>query len=469
MPVLVRTATGTSPEVEDFESFAVGAVPPEWTAPLSPGVRNTFTVQSITGMGKVLQLFSQWQGSGSGSGFGRFMVMWTGGPSASANQTMDVLALLQITYYGANFQHPLTARNYFGKADSPATAEVWRGQSAWARVTSPQGVNVTSSENGAFFTPATANAAYDWGTALTTPWHWVRLRAYGKESTAIKVWPYAGGTPPASWMVDRDLAIATTFRGVAGVAHQYQLQSDTRLNIASVSVFVGDPGSGITVTGLPAGYSLDLDGVSFPSSGGSATATLIDPHFSGTMLRVLDESDQEVETQAGPLWEGDAFHLNLEPAAPTVAVEEGPAFGEALLTLSAVSDPDVGDTHDGRVRVAAAADPGTYLYDSGWLAAPLGTLSAAGLPTNTALIAWGQYRDPYQDGPEGPQTAFTLPAWRPCGEIPPTDWEGCGEADASAWEDCGEAGTTTATVADEAGETAWTGCGDPPASTWTAC
>jgi hypothetical protein len=195
----------------------------------------------------------------------------------------------------------------------------------------------------------------------------------------------------------------------------------------------------VTVTNLPSGWSARTGGVTASASAGTATIDAGGLSYPFTSVEVLDASAAVVQiiTPSDGVWGGDAYRFNTAPAAPTATgVDTGSGYGNASLALSAVVDPDSGDTHTARIRVAAASAPGVLLYDSGWVAAPVAPVVVGGLPVAVELLVWGQYRDQYEDGAVGETSSFTLPEWRLCGTAPDSEWSGCGEGPATVWITC---------------------------------
>ncbi len=216
-------------------------------------------------------------------------------------------------------------------------------------------------------------------------------------------------------------------RGAAGSAEHYYD------DVCSYRSFI------VTVTNLPSGWSARSGGVTAAAAGGTATIDAGGLNYPFTSVEVLDASAAVVQTitPSDGVWGGDAYVHNTAPAAPTATgADTGSGYGNASLSLSAVVDPDAGDTHTARIRVAAASAPGVLLYDSGWVVAPMAPVVVSGLPVAVELLVWGQYRDQYEDGTVGAASSFTLPEWRLCGTAPDSEWDGCGEGPATVWAAC---------------------------------
>lgn len=186
-------------------------------------------------------------------------------------------------------------------------------------------------------------------------------------------------------------------------------------------------GNTVVVTGLPNGYSARTASITQAGVAGTATVELGSFLCPAASVEVLNGASVVVATitPSDGVWGGDVYAYNTPPSAPTVTLEATDTFGEALTTVSAVVDPDSGQTHEVRVRVAPEGDEGDVLYDSGWVAYGDGEWTVEDLPLGVPLVAWALYRDTYEEGAESTRASLTLPSWMACGEPPDTSWTAC--------------------------------------------
>jgi hypothetical protein len=194
----------------------------------------------------------------------------------------------------------------------------------------------------------------------------------------------------------------------------------------------------VSVTNVPTGYKIRVGGIVAAEVAGSTTIDLAGTICPVASVELLNSLDIVVETltPSDGVWGGDTYIVNSPPDSPVVSLSD-PGYGSGIATvsISAVVDSD-GGTQEGRIFIARASDPLIYLFDSGWLEAPIDAIEVSGLPVDESLIGWGVYRDSYEEGPEGEVSILTLPMWRSCESVATVDWETCDSPAEPIWEDC---------------------------------
>jgi hypothetical protein len=194
----------------------------------------------------------------------------------------------------------------------------------------------------------------------------------------------------------------------------------------------------VTVSNVPTGYSVRVGAITVLAVAGIASLDLSGTICPITSIELLNASNVVVETldPEGGVWGGDSYIVNTPPAAPTVSISDsGYGSGIAAISINAVADAD-GGTHQGRIFIVLGSDPETLLFDSGWLSAPIAPFEVIDLPVDEPLVAWGIYRDEYEEGLEGLSSTVTLPMWRTCEAVADVDWTECEASTETIWEDC---------------------------------
>jgi hypothetical protein len=307
--LLALTANGPAPTVEDFSAYAVNDVPSGFTAQDATPVtaRCYFDVQTTSGR-KHLRLWLQNSGSGGGGGAANNVVRWTGGGSSTSGQTQDVLVILRPTRVESV---AVRFRNTGGSN--------WSGQ-AWQAYN----FNPTPRQDHLANMTADATSSAHTGTVIArtwpvTDWTCLRLQAYATDSLRTKLWT-EGAAPPAAWERDFNYPGATDYYGGVALHHQGTASGNSSADFASLSVFDHAPDTALTVTGVPAGFSVRVDGGDpVEESGGSCVATVAEPHYASALVELLDGSDEVVASLAGTFWGG----ASLEVQPYDTALQEG--------------------------------------------------------------------------------------------------------------------------------------------------